>query len=167
MVKITWFNDMVPEGMKITQSYGIIFDKKGRVLLKVENKKDKKVYSFAGGTPEAFDKDVEQTLRRELIEEINTTIEKEVCYLGYQCIEGDGDRAPYAQVRMTAMIDQIGDKQPDPDNGKTYDRVLVCPSKAIELLGWGEVGQKQIEKAVQIAKEKFNIKESSLEEEWI
>ena len=49
-----------------------------------------------------------------------------------------------AQVRMTAIIDTIGEVKPDPDNGKTYERLLTTPSRVIELLGWGEVGKLQV-----------------------
>lgn len=157
MLEIIWHNGEVPKELKVRQVYGIIFDEKGRLLLKVENKKDKKVYSFAGGTPEDFDKDMEATLRRELIEEVNTTI-KEPILVGYQEIIGDNGKNPYAQVRMTAMIDKIGIIKPDPDNGETYERVLVSPEKAIKLLNWGDVGEKQILEAVKIAKREFDLK---------
>ena len=79
-----------------------------------------------------------------MIEEVNTTLKSEVVVVGHQIIENDGNRPPYAQLRMTALIDNIGEKLPDPDNGEIYDRVLVNPQKAIELLGWGEVGKMQL-----------------------
>ena len=73
MPKITWMNQAVPDNLPITQVYGLIFDSKGRILLKAENKNGKKVFGLAGGTPESFDADITATLRRELTEEINTT----------------------------------------------------------------------------------------------
>lgn len=155
MLKITWHNGEPPKDMPVRQVYAIAFDIKGRVLLKVENKKDKKVYSMFGGTPEDFDKDRIATLKREFVEEANTTLKDPIYLVGYQKIEGDGDKPTYAQLRMVAIIDKIGEKQPDPDNGETYDRILVAPEKAIELLGWGEVGEKQIKAAYKIAQEKF------------
>lgn len=168
MFKITWHNEEVPKELKITQVYGLVFDENGRFLLRVENKKGKQVYLLAGGTPEEFDENAFATMKREFIEEVNTEICDEIEYVGYQLVEGDGDRAPYAQVRMTAIIKNIGEKQPDPDNGETYDRVLVSPKKAIDLLGWGEVAQLQIESATKIAKEKFNLSIYEGDEEfWI
>ena len=80
MVKITWKDENVPNGMQITQAYGIVFDNYGRILLKIENKKNTKFYSFAGGTPEAFDKDIYATLTREMLEEVNTTLDDKMIY---------------------------------------------------------------------------------------
>ena len=163
MIQITWHNGEPPKDMPVRQVYAIAFDTNGRVLLKVEEKKGKHVYSMFGGTPEDFDKDRIATLKREFVEEANTTLKDPIYLVGYQKIEGDGDRPTYAQLRMVALIDKIGEKQPDPDNGETYDRILVAPEKAIELLGWGEVGEKQIKEAYKIAQEKFGTKTTDYE----
>ena len=157
MVRITWHEGHVPHELSVTQIYGLIFDNEGRILLKVEEKRGKKVFAPAGGTPESFDVDRIATLRRELLEEINVTIGDDVHLVGYQLVEGDGDRLPYAQLRMTAMIKEIGARRPDPDNGETYERVLASPERAITLLGWGEVAERQIKSAVRIAREKFSL----------
>jgi len=87
--------------------------------------------------------------------------------LGYQEVDEENGRAPYAQVRMTAIIENIGPSRPDPDNGKTYDRILTSPKRAIELLNWGETGRLQIEEAVRIAKEQLGITKFSDKEEFI
>lgn len=52
----------------------------------------------------------------------------------------------YAQVRMAALIREIGIKKPDPDNGRIYDRLMVSAEKAAELLNWGDVGTAQVMK---------------------
>lgn len=153
----TWHNCEVPKHLKIKQVYGIIFTKDGRILLKVGEKNNVKKYSFAGGTPEVFDDGMVATLRRELIEEVNLTIEDPIM-LGYQEVDEQNGKAPYAQVRMVAMIDKIGKAQPDPDNGKTYERLLIHPNKAIQLLNWGDIGRQIIESAVCISFKKFEIK---------
>lgn len=168
MIKIIWKPESLPNNIQVTQVYGIVFNKNGRILLKVENKNGKQVYSFAGGTPEDFDKTLEDTLNREMLEEVNTTLENELIYLGYQLIEGDGNRLPYAQVRMTGIIKHIGNKLPDPDNGETYERLLVSPYKAIKLLNWGEVGKGQIEEAIKKITQKYNLTIPLDEEEiWL
>ena len=156
-MKITWFNGEVPANLKVTQVYGIVFVSDGRMLLKVEEKKGKKVYALAGGTPEDFDADRVATLRREFIEEVNTTLKEKVVMVGYQEIDEENGKEPYAQVRMTAMIDKIGEVKPDLDNGKTYQRLLTTPQRAIELMGWGEVGKSQVEEGVRIAKAELGI----------
>ena len=167
MIKITWHNEPVPQNMKIKQVYGIVFNENGKILMRVENNNGKKNYSFGGGTPEVFDKDIEDTLRREMIEELNTTLQDKILYVGYQKIDL-GDGRPFAQVRMTALIKNIGPKQPDPDGGEIYDRVFVSPKKAITLLNWGEEGKQQIEQAFRIAKECLEIPTIDDDEEiWI
>jgi len=58
---------------------------------------------------------------------------------------------------MVALIDKIGEIMPDPDNGKVYQRILVTPSRAIDLLKWGEIGERLINDATLLAKEKLGI----------
>lgn len=167
MAKLTWYNNEVPNELKTRQVYGVIFTKDGRTLLKVETKENGKTYySLAGGTPEDYDSNRIATLRRELIEEVNVTINEPI-YVGYQLVEDDNGKLPYAQVRMTAMIDNIGPVQPDPDTNETYKRLLTSPSRAIELLSWGDIGKTLIEKSVEIAKDNFGLKDFSDKEEYI
>lgn len=167
MLKLSWHEEKVPDGMRVRQVYAVAFDKFGRVILKIDDKGDRKSYSLAGGTPEPFDKDEEATLRREYIEEINTTLQSKVCYLGFVKVEGDGEREPYAQVRTVALIDKIGQKKPDPDTGATYERILVCPQKAIKLLNWKDVGRQIITKAVEVARAEFGIDSHLDQDEYV
>ena len=166
MISIVWHNGEVPKHLKTRQVYGVVFTEDGRTLLKVENKKDgRKIYSLAGGTPEDFDADRIATLRREFIEEVNTELGENVFLVGYQTISGDGP--DYAQVRMTALIKQIHEKLPDPDNGITFDRLLTSPQRAIELLNWVS-GDKLINSACEIAKKEFNLTfENCLPDEYV
>lgn len=165
IIKMTWRDEDVPKDMPIGQVYAVAFSKDGRVLLKAEETKNGWFYSLPGGTPEKTDENLEATLRREFVEEVNTTLKEKVCHLGFQSVEGDNGRPIYAQVRTTALIDKIGEAKPDPDNGKTYKRLLVSPERAIELLDWKEIGEAIITKAVEVAKEKFGLKRFSKKEE--
>ena len=166
MATFRWIADAVPEGMKIRQVYGIILDRKGRVMLRVERGPDRDKYSLAGGRPEPYDRGIGDTCRREIIEEINTEIESPV-YIGYQLAD-EGDGTPgYAQVRMAALIRKIGEKRPDPDNGRTYDRYMVNPEKAAELLGWGDVGHSQIMAAKEAVYRMYGITEADGTGEWV
>lgn len=159
MATFVWYDNEVPDNLKVKQVYGLVFSKDGRMLVRVVNKPDgRKMYCLAGGTPEPFDKDMEATLRREFIEEVNTTLQTPI-YAGYQLVDEENGKPPYAQVRMVALIDEIGPKQPDPDNGETYDRMLVHPDKVISLLNWGKVLVDQIATATQIAKTQLGITE--------
>lgn len=147
-----WVDGDVPNNIKITQIYGIIFTKDSRILLIKEGNE----YSLAGGKPEKKDKGIQGTLRRELIEEVNVKINTPRT-VGYQLVDEKDGSEPYAQVRMTALIKSIGEKKPDPATGRIYERVLVPYYKAAELLNWGEVGVKQIESAYKIAKKCFGL----------
>lgn len=167
MVRFVWHFGEPPKELPVRQVYAIVFDKFGRTMLKAEKEDEKLVFGMIGGTPEPFDKDRVATLKREYVEEVNTTLKDPVFIVGYQTIEQDGRLLDFVQIRMVAMIDEIGRKQPDPDNGKTYDRLLTTPEKAIKLLGWGETAEKPIRKAVEIAKEKFNLKLTNSIDEWL
>ena len=162
-----WFNGEVPENLETKQVYGIVFSKDARVLLRAEETNDGLVYSMGGGTPEAFDTDRVSTLRREMIEELNTSLEDTVLMVGYQEVHEPSRIPSYAQVRMTALIKEIGPAMPDPDNGKIYKRVLVSPQRAIELLNWKDTGKAQIEEAFKIAKANFVFESFSNEEDFV
>lgn len=162
----TWFNGDVPKDMKIKQVYGILFVVDGRVLLRIENIDNKKYYSLAGGKPEESDNDIEDTLRREVKEEVNSTIYGPEM-LGYQAVDEENGKPIYAQVRMVALIDKIGEVLPDPDNGLTYERLLTHPSKAIKYLNWGTSGELMINQAVKVATEKLNINSFLDKDEYV
>ena len=163
----TWHNSEVPKNLKVTQVYGLVFTEDGRMLLKVETKKGKKIFAPVGGTPEDFDKSREDTLRRELIEEVNTTLKDDIYYVGYQEVNEDNGKSIFAQIRMTAIIDKIGPIKPDPDNGETYERLLTTPKRAIELMNWGEIARQQVEEAVRVAKEQLHLTRFSDVEEYV
>ncbi len=166
MAKITWHNGEVPSDMRVKQVYGLLFTIDGRMLLRSGDGKGDKKFSLAGGKPEKNDKNIIDTLKREAIEEVNTTI-NEPLIVGYQEIDEEDGSDIYAQLRMVAIIDNIGEAKPDPDRGITYKRILVSPSRAIKLLDWGEVGKLQIEEATRIAKEQLGIIKFSEKEEYI
>jgi ADP-ribose pyrophosphatase YjhB (NUDIX family) len=162
MAIFTWKSSSVPEGMNVTQVYGIIFSKDGRILLQTENDCGNIKYSLIGGHPEKCDKGYEETLLREVWEEMNITV-SEPCFIGYQEVDEENGEEPYAQVRMAALIADVGEMRPDLDNGKTYGRLLVPPMRAAELLGWGKIAYEQITAAINAK----HISENSDKEEYI
>lgn len=166
MARFEWVGDRAPEGMRITQVYGIILDREGRVMLRLEKTAGGIRYSLGGGRPEPFDDGIEATCRRELLEEVNTEIETPV-YIGYQLVDEEDGTPPYAQVRMAALIRRIGEKKPDPDNGETYDRYMVSPERAAELLNWGDTGRAQVMKAKEVIYRQYGITGESSKEEYV
>ena len=126
MAQFRWMETTVPGSVEIRQVYCVIIDRQGRVMLRAEKTPKGYGYSLAGGRPEPYDLGIEETCRREILEEVNTEIETPV-YIGYQLVNEGNGLPEYAQVRMAALIRKIGEKKPDPDNGKTYDRLMVTP----------------------------------------
>lgn len=167
-MKITWYNNFVPKEVVVKQVYGVAFYKDGRILLRTYNLDGKTYFSLAGGSPEDIDNGMEDTLRREMLEEVNTTLKDKIEYIGYQLIDEENGKVPYAQVRMAALIDKIGERREDPCTNKIYDRILASPQRAIQLLDWKDIGEILINKAVDIAKEKFGLEfKEDAKEEWI
>ena len=138
MVKFVWNSELVPMDMDITQVSGILLDNKRKVLIYEEDGR----YRIPGGHP-LDDEAIEETLARECLEEVNTEIEN-IMYLGYQEVIGDGDKEPYAQVRMIAKIKNMGEERADTDNGKVYKRLLVDLDDVNKYLKWAEVGDAMI-----------------------
>ena len=150
MVEYKWFKEKVPNNIKITQVYGVVFSSDGRVLLRIEDGK----YSLTGGHPENNEKYID-TLRREYLEETNVTL-KYIHYLGYLLVK-ENNIEPYAQVRMIAIINKVGVNRPDPDNGKTYKRKLVKRENVKKYLNYsGSAGNEMIDDAIKLAEEKYN-----------
>ena len=164
MAIITWVRGDVPRGMSVSQVYGICFTRDGRVLLRIEGEK----YKLTGGKPENGDDDRAETLMREFAEEANTVIGNPVM-VGYQLVDEEDGTEKYAQVRMTALIESIGEPKPDPDRtGKwLYGRYLASPSNAAQLLHWGDVGVQQVLDAFAVARKEFGIANGICQDELI
>ncbi len=145
MANYVWVKGRVPDDMKYTQVYGIVFSEDGRILTIL----DEGVFKLIGGHP-IDGESYEETLKREFLEEVNTTI-REIHYLGYLKVEDEN--GTYAQVRMIAKIDKIGDKKPDPDNGKLYTRVLSSQKNTKSHMDYGDGGNNMLEDAVKEANE--------------
>lgn len=155
MAIFTWKKGNVPDGIEIKQIYGICFTKEGKILLRIE----KGNYQLTGGKPDKSDADYDETLKREFLEEANTVIENPIL-VGYQLVDEEDGTAPYAQVRMTGLISEIGNAKPDPDRDGNwiYGRMLTSPSNAGKLLGWGKIGIDQVNDAWIVAQENYDIK---------
>jgi 8-oxo-dGTP diphosphatase len=152
MTKFSWVVGDAPSGTRISQVYGFLFADDGRILLRAEGGK----YSLPGGRPEVFDVDHASVLRREAKEEVNAEI-GDAILIGFQQVEEEDGTAPYAQLRMVARIDALGARQPDPDTGRTYGRVLATWSRCAELLSWGDVGERQVKLAHATAMREFGL----------
>ncbi len=151
MVKCSWFKDKVPEYLNIKQVYGIAFSYDGNIVLRFDDNK----YKLTGRKPYDSDKSLEDTLKREHLEELNIEIE-DIYYLGYLLVEGDA-KEKYAQIRMLAKIKNIGEVKPDIDR-KTYKRFMANIKNVKQYLNYPDLaGNLMIDDAIKLAKEKYNI----------
>lgn len=149
MVKYEWNLENVPDDIEVRQVYGIVFNDVEEIFLREDEGK----YKLTGGRPEKFDKTFEDTLKREYLEEVNISL-KEVYYLGYLLVH-EGEEY-YAQVRMIARIDKVGEARPDSDTSKIYGRRFVLVEEANTYLNYkDEAGKKMLNDAIIMAKEKY------------
>lgn len=150
----TWYEAAQPPvGMPVRQVYGYVFDDLGRLVVLYDA--DLGAWNLPGGTPEEADRgDVVATLVREVAEEVQVTFTDPV-YLGYQQVIRPG-RAPYAQLRMAARLDRLGERAPDPDSGRVHVRRLCPLDEAVQLLGWGAPAEPQI-KCAAVAAEAWGL----------
>lgn len=144
MVSFRWITDPLPTGILVRQVYGFCFDESGRVLLR----DDAGHFGLPGGKPQ-LGEDVPMVLARECREESQIAI-GEPLYIGYQEVTEDG-LPPYAQLRLAARIIEFFPREPDPDTGRTYGRLIAPLNKAPALLDWGVDGLLQCAAAVQAA----------------
>ena len=152
VIQVHWIESDSP--LPITQVYGYCFDDSGRVLLL----KDGDTFTLPGGKPE-FDESIEDTLRREVLEEAQTIID-DILFIGYQRVEGDNqwfNGKPYSQLRMIARIEKMLSNAIDPATGRQYERFLYTPQQVQNTLQWGESGQAQIYAACRLATARWNI----------
>ncbi len=146
MAEFIWHTTPVPNDIQVRQVYGFLFVDDGRLLIRVDGHK----HSLPGGRPESGEVTYAAVLRREAREEVTVDID-EPHYLGYQQVDEHDGTPPYAQIRMIARIATVHPSAPDPDNGRTYHRLLVHPGKAGDLLNWGKVGHQQASAATEAA----------------
>ena len=144
--KFTWYpGDNIDKFEPFNQVYGVVFDNEGRILIQKIGDSD---WSLAGGTVEEGET-AEQTLRRELIEEVDVEIKNPILLGGQrvQFLEGhDPDISKselddFYQLRYYCEVDKLLEQTPDPDNGKIHDRLLVLPEFILDYVHWGITGK--------------------------
>ena len=145
-----WLGDVDFEKLdNVTQSYGFIFDKEGRVCV-VDC--DKGYWSLPGGAVEAEDKSYEDTLRREADGEadlILKNIRKIGCFRVTLLDKKDSSDVHHV-LRYVAEVEKINKQTVDPCNGKIAVRKFVRPEEFNDYVKWGESGDFQIERALEV-----------------
>lgn len=103
----------------------------------VTNERSPLAYNLPGGTTEPGES-LEETLRRELIEECNMHL---VAWqpLGYQVLTNpDGTITP--QFRVYAVVEKIGEFTNDP-GGHVIANTLAPLDKVNDMIGYGDIGE--------------------------
>lgn len=150
-VKLTWYVGTDFSKLKnITQVYGIIFNKKGQILLiRIKDKK----WTLPGGGPESEDKSLVDTLKREVLEEADVEIEN-IIPLGYQnAVFLDEPNSDHQQLRYFATIKKILPQTKDPAYGIIPKRKFVNPKNFLNYCHWGRTGKAMIEKALLVKRQ--------------
>ena len=160
MTVFRWLaSERPPDDMTIRQVYAYCFDDTGRVLLYEDNG----IYGLPGGTPEPGET-AQVTLAREGLEETQITLAAAI-YLGYQEVTSE-EQPPFSQLRYAARIERFLPRRPDPDNGRTYGRLLTPIARAPALLNWGVSGLLQSADAARAAYRLGVDPEAAREDTW-
>lgn len=137
-----WHEEDFPAEGEVAQIQAVLLTADGRVLVRIKNGEAR----LSGGKPELDDTSLEETLRREVLEETNAEIDK-IAYLGYQeaISDWDGEEETVLQSRMVALVTEILPAQPDPDSDGTwtYGRELLPRAEATTAYekSFGEIGR--------------------------
>ncbi len=151
-VRFTWmygadFTKYAP----ITQSYGIVFDTNGNiVLVQWENGE----WGLPGGTPEKGETPLD-TLNREFMEEVDIEIKNPIL-LGVQKAELIGKKSACVyQVRFVGLVKRIHAPTPDPDGGLINKRKFVNHKLIKKYINWGATGDKMFNDSIFVYKNKL------------
>lgn len=147
-VKSTWIktND-VSKYSPITQVYGIVFNDKNEILICRKGNGD---WQIPGGHPEK-DETINQTLEREMLEEVDITI-SDIQILGIQKGEMPDipDNKSHYQVRCIAKLKKLLPQTPDPDNGETWERKFIPSSEITNYVKWNVTGDAMFKDAINL-----------------
>lgn len=146
----TWIKSISLESFSpITQIYGICFNDRGKILVCRELDKS---WQLPGGTPEPSESP-EETLRRELLEEVNVKV-KNIKPLGVQKVEFPGnpnkdEGEVFYQARYVCQLDKLLPLTPDSATGETWERKFVPADQIVEYIKWGDVGEAMFKDAIE------------------
>lgn len=132
-----------------TQNYGLCF-LDGKMIVGLHGNESNPHWKIIGGTREP-NETVEETLVREILEEANMDV-LEQQPIGYQKVTGEDGKVEY-QLRTWCRVQPRGPFVADPDHGVKKIK-LIDPKDYKQYFDWGEVGDRIIERAIEIEKSK-------------
>ena len=129
---------------KCRQTYGVCFCD-GKIVFGYSG--GRKEYGLIGGTIEEGES-FEQTLRREIEEESNMQV-LSFLPIGYQKVIDTRDQSYVYQLRYVCVVKPYGPFKED-IMGDIIEIKLVEPKDYKEYLRWGEIGNRIIERAIEL-----------------
>lgn len=128
---------------KVTQTYGVCFvDDKIVIVYSIKGGGH---WILPGGTIEDGET-FEQCLKREIQEESNMEVVS-FAPIGYQEVRFDGK--VFNQLRYVCKVEPYGDFVSDPD-GDISEIKLIDPKDYKQYFDWGEIGDKIMERAMEL-----------------
>jgi len=125
----------------IVQIYAICFTGKDDQVVLIQDMKGKR--RLPGGKIEPGET-LEQAVKREAHEEARCYITN-LRPLGVQKVENLGEPDArgkvFYQLRVIADVASMEEMGPDPDTGVPNIRIIASIPEAIEMIGWGKVGE--------------------------
>ncbi len=137
---------------KCQQVYGVCFCDDNLVIVRGESGEDGKGWGLVGGHIEKGET-FEQTLIREVQEETNMKVLK-AFPVGVQEVTTPDDNTVY-QLRFCAIVEPLGKFEKDPD-GSITEIKLINPKDYREYFDWGEIGERIIQRAIELKIQKGN-----------
>jgi len=151
-VTFTWIptND-IEKYQPIRNVVGICLNDNQEVLICRETEEEG--WKLPGGRPENGENSI-QTLKRELMEEVNIVVNN-IKAIGTQRVDfpdnpkkSEGDL--FYQVRYFCKIKGLLPQKIDPDSGVLYDRKFIPILELNNYLKWGEIGDVIVNKVLEI-----------------
>lgn len=149
--KLVWHDcDSFDEikGKKLQQSYGVCFYNSKLVIGRGDNSK----WNLIGGHIEK-EESPEEALVREAIEESNMKVLKQIP-IGYQEVINPDGTIDY-QLRSFCIVEPIGEFVSDPA-GSVTEIKLIDPKDYKKYFDWGKIGDRIMERAVEILNRQNN-----------
>lgn len=145
-----WFDDTNFEALdSISGARGFIFDDKNRVCI---YKVKKNIgWNALGGRAEEEDNSPEETLIREVNEEVDIEL-KDIKRVGYlKAIPRDKTKKSEIiyEPRFVARVKEFKERTIDPAEGVMGEMKFVKPKEFCKYTGWGKDGEFQLKKALE------------------
>ena len=151
--EMEWSNETDFEKLEnVIGAQGFIFDDSGRFCIMKLSCKEK--WLIIGGKPEKEDKTFEDTLIREVDEEVDLEI-KDIQRVGYiVSYKKESPEEKEYSLRYVAKVKKINPQTPDPAYGEVTRRKFIFPKDFDKYCGWGDNGEFQIKKVLEVLNRK-------------